>query len=223
MNAPVFVVFEGLDGTGKSTVARGVARAIGAEFLTTPSPAVRSYRDALVASFSGSQEACQLFYLATVFAASREVESLLATGRSVVIDRYFLSTQAYAAFRGSALVLDHLGDLLVPADLTVVMDAPLAVRRARLTMRGESTADRETLAPDADERLRAQHAARLKLPVLGRLLPLDCASAPPEALVQRVLSVIGQRSEVAARGPRGRRSRSCFPVRSGVRQPADLP
>ena len=72
--------------------------------------------------------------------------------------RHFLSTQAYAAFRGSKLRLDDLGALLQPADLTFFLHADLEVRRMRLTTRGPSAADRETLAIDADRRLRAERA-----------------------------------------------------------------
>jgi dTMP kinase len=192
LERPVFVVFEGLDGSGKSTVARKVAEALSAEFLTTPSRSVRRYRDEIISGFGGSQEACQLFYLSTVFGAAHEVRALLDCGRSVVLDRYFLSTQAYAAFRGSVLRLDGLGDLLVPADLTVLMDAPVYVRVDRLAQRGESAADRETLAPAADSRLRAEHAARLTLPVLGRVLHLDCGVMGPDALVERVIGALTQ-------------------------------
>lgn len=42
---PTFVVFEGLDGAGKSTIARLVAAAMDAVFMTTPSPRVREFRD----------------------------------------------------------------------------------------------------------------------------------------------------------------------------------
>ncbi len=105
---PVFVVFEGLDGAGKTTVARRVAATMNAAYLTTPSAAVRVFRDDLIRDFGGSQEAAHLFYLATVFAASREVDALIVQGRSVVLDRYLLSTQAYAEFRGSALRLEEV-------------------------------------------------------------------------------------------------------------------
>ena len=74
---PIFVVFEGLDGTGKSTCARLVAERLGAELLTTPSPEVRRYRDDLIECYAGSQEAAQLFYLSTVFAASDQIRGLL--------------------------------------------------------------------------------------------------------------------------------------------------
>ncbi|TNF32516.1 MAG: hypothetical protein EP329_09955 [Deltaproteobacteria bacterium] len=186
---PVFVVFEGLDGSGKSTCAQLVADQLDAVFLTTPSPAVRAYRDDLIASFAGNQEAAQLFYLSTVFDASTQVASLVSAGRSVVVDRYFLSTQAYAAFRGTVLELDAVGRHLHPADLTVFLDVPLPVRRARLAQRGISSADRETLDERADTRLLAEYQSRAPLSVAGRFLPVD-GQLPPDAIVTEVLAAL---------------------------------
>jgi len=186
-NRPFFVVFEGLDGAGKSTVARLVAKDLAAEFLTTPSLAMREYRDEIISSYGASQEACQLFYLSTVFAASDQARALLARGRSVVLDRYFLSTQAYADFRGSGLQLDHLGDRLLPADLTVFLEAPLEVRRARLHQRGESAADRETLSPDADGQLREAHSRRAGLKVIGHYMSIDTGAFQADQVARMVL------------------------------------
>lgn len=188
--APVFIVFEGLDGAGKTTLAHRTAAALGVEVMTTPSPSVRRYRDELVAGFAGSQEAAQLFYLATVFAASREVRARLDAGQSVVLDRYFLSTQAYAAFRGSALGLDELSALLVPADLTVFVHASLAIRVGRIARRGASAADQETMTAAADQRLRAEHVARFALPVVGRVVHLDNSVEAVEVLVAKIRAMV---------------------------------
>ena len=188
---PVLVVFEGLDGAGKSTLAAKVAGVLDAHWMTTPSPRVRALRDDLIGSFDGCQEAAQLFYLATVFAASREIAAVLAAGRSVVVDRYFLSTQAYAAFRGSALDVDAFGAALVAADLTVFVEAPLDVRLARMAARGVTAADRETMAPAADARLRLEHEHRFALSVVGRLLRLDSSTADVEALVAKIVDDLG--------------------------------
>jgi dTMP kinase len=182
----MFVVFEGLDGTGKTTIARSTAALIGATYSTTPSPALRTYRDRIIDTLGPSPEAHQLFYLSTVFAASDEARMLLGQGRSVVIDRYFLSTQAYAAFRGSRLDLDHLGKLLLPADVTVVLEAPLDVRRSRVTSRGSSAADSETLLQTADMRLREEHVTRFDGPAIGRVLRVDSSSASPEHIARSV-------------------------------------
>lgn len=195
---PVFVVFEGLDGSGKSTCARRVAERLGARYLTTPSPVVREHRGHIVGSYAGCQEAAQLFYLSTVFAASDEVRCLLEKQVSVVLDRYFLSTQAYAEFRGSRLDIDALGDLLVPADVTVFLDAPLEVRRRRLAARGSSEADRETLSVSADARLRSAHARRTSLSVVGKWFCIDATEAPEvlEHLVVRAVEAEMSRGSI---------------------------
>jgi len=176
-----------VDGSGKSTCARILADRLDAVLITTPSPEVRSFRDDLIRSYDGRQEAGQLFYLSTVFDASDRVRGILASGRSVVIDRYFLSTQAYAAFRGSQLCIDDTGDLLEPANVTVFLDTPLEVRRKRLTSRGTSAADRETISEAADQRLLDEHMCRAGLPVVGRFVRMDSGGATPEGIVQRIM------------------------------------
>jgi dTMP kinase len=183
---PTFIVFEGLDGSGKSTCAAQLAEHIGAELMTTPSPRVRRFRDDLIESIGSSQEAKQLFYLATVFAASEEVSTLIKGGRSVVLDRYFLSTQAYAAFRGSQLNVDNLQRLLRPADVTFYMDTPLAARVSRLERRGASAADLETLAPEGDARLRNEHFQRAHLDVVGRFVRIRGDLGSPGAVLDSV-------------------------------------
>lgn len=195
-SAPTFIVFEGLDGAGKSTCAARLAERLGARFMTTPSPRVRRHRGELLEGLGASQEARQLFYLATVFAASEEVSELLRRGHSVVLDRYFLSTQAYAAFRGSRLVVDDVQRLLCPADVTFYVDTPLATRAARLRRRGMSAADLETLTVAADRRLREEHLRRAHLDVVGRLVRIPGDAGSPREVLDRVIDEL----EAARRG-----------------------
>lgn len=187
---PTFIVFEGLDGSGKSTCAAQLAEHIGAELMTTPSPRVRRYRDDLIESLGSSQEARQLFYLATVFAASDEVAALLQRGQSVVLDRYFLSTQAYAAFRGSRLVVDDVQRLLRPADVTFYLDTPLITRLARLHRRGTSDADLETVTEGADARLREEYLRRAHLDVVGRFVRVRGDWGTPRDVVRGLQSYL---------------------------------
>lgn len=184
---PRFIVFEGLDGSGKSTCARAVAERLGAVFLTTPSPTLRELRGKIIDDLGDCQEAHELFYLATVFAASNEVTRHLAEGRSVVLDRYFLSTVAYAAFRGSTLDVDDLAAALRPADLTVYLHADLAVRRARVQRRGGTVRDYQTLIPANDEALQSEHTSRFDLGITGRVLLLDSGTLSPQQLAGAIV------------------------------------
>lgn len=113
---------------------------------------------------------------------------LLTQGRSVVLDRYFLSTQAYAAFRGSQLSVDELQRLLTPADITFYMDTPHCTRVERLLHRGTSAADRETITADADARLRDEHLRRAHLDVVGRFVSVAGDCGGPDDVFDLVLS-----------------------------------
>lgn len=183
----VFIVLEGLDGSGKSTTARLLAKELNAHCMATPTAKVRGFREDLIESFEGSQEAAQLFYLATVFDASKRIQKLLKQGQSVVLDRYFLSTQAYATYRGSMLDLDALSSLLLPADFTVFIDVPLELRRERLLTRGANAADRETLAEHANTILLREFKRRSVSDVVGELLWLDAAHTTPDDVVNAIL------------------------------------
>lgn len=185
----MLIAFEGLDGSGKSTLARRTAEALGAELMTTPSPRVREYRERLLDDLGPCQAARQLFYMATVFAASEQIVERTRAGRHVVIDRYYLSTQAYAQFRGSELVLDNLSALLAPARLTIYLDAPLDIRRRRVLQRGASASDHETLDPAADTRLRELHLARASLAVVGRLAVVSSHGRSADETLAEILSL----------------------------------
>jgi thymidylate kinase len=187
---PTFIVFEGLDGAGKSTCATRLAARTDSVLLTTPCERVRRFRDELLESLGPSQESRQLFYLATVFAASESARTLLAQGKSVILDRYVLSTQSYAAFRGSRLHIDELASQLTPADVTIDLDVPLAQRRARLERRAMTAADHETLTAEADARLVREYRKRAHLPAVGRFVCVDGSSDDIERVLVHVLDAL---------------------------------
>ncbi len=188
MRAP-FLVVEGLDGTGKSTLAAALAAHLGAALLRTPSNELGAVRPVVDAAFAASPVATQLFYGATVVHASDRARALLAQGTPVVIDRYWLSTLVYAACRDAHVDLGPVEPVLLRPDLTVFVDADERVRRARLAARGMTAADRDSVAQR--EALRARYLEGLSTCALaGRVLRIDSTRATPDELVARVLAEV---------------------------------
>lgn len=143
---PLLIAVEGLDGCGKSTLARKLAEALGADFLRTPLDLDGTTRTAMEAHCARSALARMLFYSATVAAAAIDIRAVLATGRSVVVDRYWLSTVVYHRVMGAPCSLDEVSEHLPLADFTLFLHAPLEVRAERVRSRGQATdADRWSL------------------------------------------------------------------------------
>lgn len=191
------IVLEGLDGSGKSTVAAGLAQRLGAALMTTPGELLRGVRARVLQGLQ-TPVARQVFYLATVEEASEEARNHLSRGRSVVLDRYLLSTMVYAVQRGPSLRWPELEQRLLPADLTVFLDLPLPVRRQRLARRGAGEDDRETLAEVFDQGVRRRYLDWSTHPTVGRFVHLDLSGAePPEAIVDDLLERLELRGAVA--------------------------
>lgn len=138
----LFVVVEGLDGTGKSSVVRGVAaRMVGAGH---PAIAIRCP----VGDFSLAEpfvrQACTtdaryLFYLSGAKYTSDIVSDLLAT-QSVVCDRYYYSTVAYHQACGAQIEVDLASLGLRQPDLKFCLTvSDEQVRQTRIASRGEAT------------------------------------------------------------------------------------
>lgn len=184
-----FIVVEGLDGTGKSTLAAQLAARLGAALLRTPSQEFNAVRPVVDAAFAASPVAAQLFYGATVVHASDRARALLAQGTPVVIDRYWLSTVVYAACRNAHIDLSPVEPVLLCPDLTVFVEADEDVRRERLAVRGMTAADRDSVAQR--ESLRVRYLAGLSGCALsGAVLRLDSTRATPDELVERVLAEV---------------------------------
>ncbi len=158
---PLFVAFEGIDGCGKSTHAKRVAKAVDARFTFEPgdTPLGVILRQRLLdASESMSPQTEALLMLAD---RSHHVNTViaptLAAGQSVVSDRFFGSTLAYQGY-GRELDLAPLRaatDVAIGTcrpDLTIVIDIPVAVAHTR---RAPSQHDRfESATVDFHERVR---------------------------------------------------------------------
>lgn len=182
--SPRFIAVEGLDGCGKSTFARQLAVALGADLLQTPLNLDPAVRTAMEAHCARSPLARMMFYGATVVAAAVVIRDALATGRSVVVDRYWLSTVVYHRVMGSACALDEIADVLPIPDFTAFLHAPLEVRSQRIRGRGLTTeADRWSLQPEPSARIEALYRELGRRPIAGRFVELDTSERTPGELV----------------------------------------
>ncbi len=185
---PLFVVFEGLDGTGKSTLASVVAKQLGAELLSTPPAELGGVRPVVDELYRGHPVASQQFYASTLAFASDRAREALARSESVVVDRYVLSTLVYDALRPGAVPLDTIVETLAVPDVTVFVKVPEEVRRERLASRGNLTpADREAL--DHAPELLVRYEELLADRPCGRVLRL-VNDGSPDAGVRRVLAFL---------------------------------
>ena len=152
----MLIVFEGLDGVGKSTVVQGVLNALNGILMRTPSPLLKEARRRCSDLPSDVGEA--LFDLGNMM-ASAEMQEM--QGHIVVCDRYLVSTAArrIASEHVDAPELirnllswtwpEHLYEPTLSVHLCLQEDE----RKQRVRHRGEMTADEERL--EVDPRYRA--------------------------------------------------------------------
>ena len=181
----LFIVVEGLDGCGKSTMARSLAEHFNARQLTTSASRFGDAREAMEQAVASDPVARQMFFATSVAIAAREIRELRAQGESVVLDRYWLSTLVYGqVVRKIDLGLNILEDSLERPDVTFFLDAPASVRAARLRRRsatGEvNLEDWQTLEADRDGPLRAGFIAGLERQIAGTGVVLDASGDDPQ-------------------------------------------
>jgi dTMP kinase len=191
---PVFVVLEGIDGSGTTTqLSRLVARltARGRRAVATREPSTGPVGQLLRQMLAGQHRApdgsaVDGRAMALLFAADRrdhlcrEIEPALAAGSDVVSDRYLLSSLAYQAEEAERDWVAGLARDVRRPDLTLLLDVPVPVAAARRRAAGRET---ERYDADAVQERVAGHYRRL-------------AAADPEGV--RVVDGSGSIEQVAA-------------------------
>jgi len=141
-----FIVFEGLDGAGKSTQAGLLAdslRKAGKEVFLTQEPGGSAPGELVRRRLTG-EWGCHPDCLQLLFAADRachlndEILPRLKKGVCVVGDRYFLSSVAYGAVDAPAEWLARINERFLAPDLTIYLDVPPEVCTERIARNGRS-------------------------------------------------------------------------------------
>ncbi|WP_328701299.1 dTMP kinase [Sedimentitalea arenosa] len=204
--AGLFLSFEGIDGSGKSTQARLLAdslRESGQEVVLTRepggSPGAEEIRRLVLEGdpdrWSAETEIL-LFTAARRDHMERLILPALAEGKVVICDRFADSTRMYQGLsRGDLRALvDTLHDLMIgrEPDLTVLIDMDPDTGLARAIGRGGAEARFEEFGPDLQRRMRdgflalaQDNAARFR--VIDGNRPVDTVASDVRATVDSAL------------------------------------
>jgi dTMP kinase len=145
MTPPLFIVLEGIDGSGTTTQLgllerhlQGRRRRVHATREPSQGPIGRLLREILLGGHKSPAGApVDGLAMALLFAAdrrdhlSREISPALAAGADVVSDRYLLSSLAYQAQEAERDWVAGLARELRAPDLTLLLDLPVEVASAR--------------------------------------------------------------------------------------------
>lgn len=131
----LFIVLEGVDGCGKTTISKELAAVLGATLVKTPLPDQEQLRRAY--DNEKAMTARYLFYLSCVVMASQHIAEILRTN-DVVCDRYLHSAICYHGALGVETDLVDINRLgIILPDLTFCLVADSAIRRLRLAARAQ--------------------------------------------------------------------------------------
>jgi dTMP kinase len=140
----MFIVFEGIDGTGKSTQVKLLAeafRAKGREVIVSKEPTDGPHGTRLRQSAEtgrlSAQEELDLFHLDRREHVETLINPALARGAVVLLDRYYFSTMAYQGIRGfDPSEIRRINEKFAPLpDLVFILELNLDLALSRIGVR----------------------------------------------------------------------------------------
>lgn len=186
----MFIAVEGIEGSGKSTLVGGLAESLHAEghdAFVTREPGGTAIGNAVRAIFLDPTLSIDPMAEAMLVNAARaqhvgeKIKRALDAGRVVLCDRFVDSTLAYQGY-GRGLNLEQLRKLCEIAtgglepDLTLLLDLPISVARARMKDRNHSADRIENESDDFHDRVRRGFLELAKSPnhsILDGQLPAE--------------------------------------------------
>lgn len=180
----LFVVLEGLDGSGKTTIARALVdrlSQLGIEASYTYEPFDSAIVRAIKGDYAGLRDAlvdALAYALDRLLHWKAEIEPVLARGGAVVCDRYFYSSAAYQAAGGAPFEWVLEVNRFAPRpDVAVYLDVEPELGLARKRGVGSRFPEYESL-----DFLRAVRGFYLRMVESGMLIPVDARRSLGEVL-----------------------------------------
>ncbi len=141
---PVFIVLEGIDGTGKTTAASAIKEHLeskGHKVMVTAEPTKGMIGKMVAETDDLSPETEALLFTADRACHTKEISDLISNGTSVISDRYYVSTLAYQSAAG--MDEDWLralnSKIIREPDVTLILDMDPELSLKRVDSRGEKS------------------------------------------------------------------------------------
>lgn len=143
----MFIVFEGIDGTGKSTQARRLAdhflsegREVVLSREPTDGPWGTLLRNSAQTGRLSPEEELETFLKDRRQHVGELISPALAAGKVVILDRYYFSTMAYQGLRGfDPTQIRHDNEAFAPVpDLLLILDLDVDTALTRIGSRGDT-------------------------------------------------------------------------------------
>ncbi len=203
----MFVVVEGIEGSGKSTLVASLAerlRADGYDVTSTREPGGTPLGNSIREMFLNRAATIAPLAEAMLVNAARAqhvadvIRPALVAGRLVICDRFTDSTLAYQGYgRGvDSVALRSLCDVATEGlepHLVLVLDIPIVVARERLGTRAHATDRIENESDEFHERVRGGFLALAANSPYHRVLD---GTLPAKRLLEEALAVVRKRLEL---------------------------
>jgi dTMP kinase len=143
----MFIVIEGIDGTGKSTQAQQLAawlREQGREVIVDYEPTLgvhgKKLRDSFVNGRLAPEEELELFLADRREHVEQVIAPALAAGKTVILDRYYFSNMAYQGAIGfDPTEIRRQNEVFAPVpDLLFILDLDVDTALSRIGGRGDT-------------------------------------------------------------------------------------
>ena len=148
MSKGLFIVIEGIDGTGKSTQVRRLGEwfvSRGREVVLsrepTDGPWGKKLRESAATGRLSPEDELQYFLKDRRQHVEELISPALAAGKIVILDRYYFSSMAYQGSRGfDPAEIRRLNEEFAPQpDLLLILDLDVDTAHQRIGHRGDST------------------------------------------------------------------------------------
>ncbi len=144
----LFIVIEGIDGTGKSTQVKRLGewfekqgREVVLSREPTDGPWGRKLRESAATGRLSPEDELRYFLNDRRQHVEEKIQTSLAAGKVVILDRYYFSTMAYQGARGfDPIEIRRMNEEFAPVpDLLIILDLDVDTAHQRIGHRGDCT------------------------------------------------------------------------------------